>query len=212
VTTWAILLAELREDLQDTSSNPAYSDKILWLYTRDAVRDYSTYFPKRVDALEIEPADGRYALPADYIEEIFVECPRGSYLTPRAIVPGIKKVTGTTPYRYEIEGGGIYVDASTDNSIWLTYYAYHTIPTSETDVEAEVSVPVGDTELLRLYVRARIAAQIRLRTAKLDRYREDHRRDDNPMEVEFQSLMNEYHSKIMARQQPTAIYLRTHRG
>lgn len=211
--TWGTLLSELREDLQDTSSNPAYSDRLLWLYARDAVRDYSQYFPRRIDAVEIEESEDRYGLPADFIEEILVECPRGVYLEPRVVTPGTTKKTGITPYRYEIEGGGIYLDAPTKHGIWLTYYAYHTFPTSEADNDNfEISVPNGDMELVHLYVRARITTQIRARTASLDRYREEGRRTDNPMDLEYRNLMTEYHSKIMARQQPTAVYLRTYRG
>jgi hypothetical protein len=211
--TWGDLLADLREDLQDTSpTNPAYTSKMLWLYARDAVKDYSQFFPLRVDALEIAGVDERYALPADFIDEIFVECPRGTFLEPRVITPGIKKVAGTTVYRYEIIGGGIYLDAATDESIWLTYSAYHTFPTSETASTTVISVPLGDIELIHLYVRARITTQVRARTANLDRYKEDGRRDDNPMAKEYNNLMGEYHRKIMDRERPTAIHLRSVRG
>lgn len=210
---WGTFLTDLREDLQDTSeSNPAYTSRLLYLYALDGMRDYSQYFPLRVDALEIEGVDGRFPLPANYIEDITVECPRGKYLTPRPILPGMTKIVGYVPTRYEIEGGGIYLDAPTTESIWLTYYAYHTFPTSEVDTDAEISIPDGDTELLRLYIRARIAAQLRMKTARNDRYREDARRDDNPLEDEFSHLMAEYHNKISARTHTVAIFLRKQRG
>ncbi len=213
MTTWNTLLADLREDLQDTSeTNPAYSDRMLWMYARDAVRDYSQYFPLRVDAIEITGVDGRFSLPANYIEEIYVECPRGTYLEPRAVAPGIKKIVGTVPYRYEIECGGVYLDAPTTQNIWLTYHAYHGFPTSEADGVTIITIPDGDMELIHLYVRARITTQLRARTARLDRYREDGRRDDNPLDLEYRNLMAEYHTKIMSRLTTSAVYLRTHRG
>jgi hypothetical protein len=208
MTTWGDLLADLREDLQDTSTtNPRYSSKLLYLYARDAVADYSQYFPIRVDARQIAPVNKRYPLPDNFVDEVFVECPRGFYLTPRPIRPGIVKVGTTTPFRYEIESGGIYLDAATTQSIWLTYYATHDVPTSETDTSFEYSIPPGDMELIRLYVRARIAAQIRSRQANLDRYKEDGRRDDNPLGVEYSSLMDEYHLKIQQRTHTSAIWL-----
>lgn len=212
MATWKTVLANIREDIQDTSTNPRYSDKLLFLYARDAIRDYSQYFPLRVDALEIAPANGVFPLPSDFLDEIFVECPRGTYLEPRPLRPGLLKVASVTPYRYQIEGGSIHLDASTSQSIWLTYSAFHSVPTSETDSTAEISVPETDMELIHLYVRARIAAQIRFRQANLDRYREDGRRDDNPLAFEYKNLMDEYRIKIQERTPTRAHWLIYQRG
>lgn len=209
MTTWGSFLEDLRLDLQDTSeTNPVNTDRLLYIYARDAIRDYSQYFPLRKDGVEIAVADGRYPLPADYVDEILVEAPKGSYLSPRPLTPGIKKVTGTLPQRYEVTGGGIYLDAPYTKSIWLTYYAYHAVPTSESATEEILTIPDGDLELPRLYVRIRIAAQLRSKTARNDRYREDARRDDNPLEDEYQSLMAEYQNKIITRTDSVAVILR----
>lgn len=206
--TWGQILTELREDLQDTSAtSPRYSDKLLYLYAKDAVADYSLYFPLRVDAREITPVNGIYPLPENFIDEIFVECPRGVYLTPRPIRPGIVKIASTIPFRYEIESGGVYIDAATPFSIWLTYYATHGFPASEDALAFELTIPPTDMELVRLYVRARIAAQIRSRQANLDRYREEGRRDDNPLGLEYRALMDEYHLKVQQRTNTSAIWL-----
>jgi hypothetical protein len=207
MATWGDLLTELREDLQDTSANPRYSNKLLYLYARDAIADYSQYFPVRIDRKEVKPSNGRYPLPDNFVDELFVECPRDVYLSPRPIRPGITKLKFSTPFRYEVESGGIYLDATTQESIWLTYYGTHDFPTSETDTTFELTIPQTDIELIRLYVRARIAAQTRSRTANLDRYREDARRDDNPMSLEYKDLMDEYHMKIQQRTHTTAIWL-----
>lgn len=208
MTTWGTLLSEIRADLQDTAAtNPRYTDKLLYIYARDAVADYSQYFPMRIDAHEIQPTNGRYALPGDFIDELYVECPRGVYLVPRPLRPGIVKAQSKTPLRYEIENGGIYLDATTPDSIWLTYYGVHPFPTSETESAFELTVPMSDIELIRLYVRIRISAQIRYRQANLDRYKEEGRRDDNPLGMEYDSLIKEYHMKIQQRTHTSAIWL-----
>ena len=57
--TWSELLADIRADLQDTGTTPRWSDKTLYVYAKDAMRDYSIWFPQRDDALEIAPAERR---------------------------------------------------------------------------------------------------------------------------------------------------------
>ncbi len=51
MTTWAQLLADIRIDLKDTGTTPRWSDAALYLYAKDAIRDYSSYFPLRVTRL-----------------------------------------------------------------------------------------------------------------------------------------------------------------
>ena len=48
---WTSFLAELRVELTDPvpqTGSPRYSDDLLYLYTRDGIRDYSQYFPLSV--------------------------------------------------------------------------------------------------------------------------------------------------------------------
>ena len=80
-TTWAQHLSDVRSDLQDTSdTSPRWSTDMLYLYTKDGVRDYSTWFPKRLDHVEISLISGKYPLPLDYVEDIAIEYPADTLL------------------------------------------------------------------------------------------------------------------------------------
>ena len=88
MTTWADLLLELRTDLDDTSATPKFSDNLLYLYAKDGIRDYSTWFPKRTDRTKITPTNGAFSLPGDFVQDLFVECPLDTYLQKRLPLGG----------------------------------------------------------------------------------------------------------------------------
>ena len=112
MTTWSGFLAELRIDIQDTSATPRWSDKLLWVYTRDAIRDYSTWFPRRIDRVTIAKLNGAFTLPSDFIQEIFVESPSDTFLKKRFEQPGTRLRSSTT--LYTIQGGKIYTEAGSE--------------------------------------------------------------------------------------------------
>lgn len=195
MTTWSGFLAELRVDLQDTSATPRWSDKILWVYTRDAIRDYSTWFPRRIDRQEIAKTNGAFPLPSDFVQEIFVESPSETFLKKRTEQPGTRLRTSTT--LYTVSGGKLYTDAG--GPVYLTYLALHAVPASETDNTFTFTVPDADIELIRLYVKASCYEQMRSKQASLDRFKLSGSRDDNPVEPETHNLMIEYQYKISQR-------------
>ena len=202
--TWGRLLADIRADLQDTSDRPRWSDDTLYVFTKDAVRDYSTWFPRRVDRLEMTLEDGRYPLPLDYIEDIQVECPLDTFLERRLDRPGVKYRRSSL--YYFIQGGSLYLagaplgDGGTGSSgVYLTYLASHPVPGSVTDPEFIFTVPDSDIELMRLYVKAKVNGQMRQRQAALDRFKPVGERTDNPLEPEVDNLWGEYYAKIAQR-------------
>lgn len=210
MTTWADFLAEVRLDVQDTGATPRWTDEMLWVYTKDAIRDYSQWFPRRVDRLLITPVDGVYALPVDYIADVYVELPIDRFLERRQEIPGRRYGSLTRPLYYYINGGSLYLGGSPleGDALYLTYDAIHRIPASETDNAFVFTVPDVDLELLRLYVRAQVHSQMRSKQARLDRFDAGSgRRDDNPLTPEMSNIMLDYQNKINSRLKGKAIKL-----
>jgi len=206
MTTWASFLNGVRVYLNDTRDTPKYSDELIYLYTCDALRDYSNWFPL-VSREEIDPVSGAYPIPDDLLDIRSVEIPEGTYLKTRVARPGYKFRTLTNPSLYWQIGDSIYLNASTTDPIYLTYGAYHTVPTSEDDDTFTFTVPEGDMELINLYVRAQCLEQTRSRQANLDRFKRRGERDDNPLIIETKTLMDEYYSKIAERSKGGVVYL-----
>lgn len=199
--TWESLLADIRADLQDVSPNPRWGDDILFVYTKDGVRDYSTWFPRRIDRMEIEPVasnQAQYPLPLDFIDDVHVECPLDTFLERRLDRPGVKYRSSSL--YYYIQGGNLYLAGSPlDRKIYLTYLASHPVPASIDDKEFVFTVPDADIELLRLYVKAKVHGQMRQRQAALDRFKVVGNRADNPIRPEVDDLWGEYYAKIAQR-------------
>ena len=202
MTTWATLLSQVRLELKDPAGTK-YSDDLLFLYGKDAIKDYSSYFPRRVDrtALTLD-ANNSAALPTGFISDVSVECPKNRFMERRFERPGAKYITSGSPTLYYISGGRLYLDAapSGDDEVLLTYMTMHVLPTSKTDITTEMTVPEMDEELIRLYIKACAIEQTRTHQSSLDRFKlGSGGRDDNPMTPETRNLMDEYLAKIAER-------------
>jgi len=196
--TWASLLTDIRADLQDTSAKPRWGDDTLFVFTKDAVRDYSIWFPRRVDRLGLTLIEGRYPLPLDYIEDIQVESPLDTFLERRLDRPGVKYRRSSL--YYFIQGGSLYLSGPPlGEGVFLTYLASHPVPGTVNDREFVFTVPDADIELVRLYVKAKVNGQMRQRQAALDRFKPVGERTDNPLEPEVDNLWGEYYAKIAQR-------------
>jgi hypothetical protein len=206
MTTWGEFLAAIRADLQDASTTPRWSDKVLWIYTCDAIRDYSQFFPRRIDRFPIGNQSGAFPLPPDFVQEIVVEVDNRA-LKRRQERPGSVFSSSDYPKRYYIQGGNLYLDAPAD-TVYLTYLAAHPVPSSEQDTTFTFTIPSRDEELIRIYVIGRVHAQMRARQARLDRFDQSAgRRDDNPLIPETNSWFEEYRRKIAERMGSRVIYL-----
>lgn len=200
--TWAEFLSDLRNDLDDTADTPRWSDEQLYVYTKDAVRDYSQYFPKRVDGVELSLSGTSYPLPSDFVEVIAVESPEDRFLEDREERPGLRYFDKSKPLFYYIEGSSLYLQGTPldGDGVYLTYYALHDIPADAADNTFEFSVPDRDIELLRIYVKAKVFEKQRGKQSRLDSYKPGSgRRDDNPLTPEINTIMNDYHEKIASR-------------
>ena len=206
MTTWASFLDAIRAYLKDDQENPKYSDHLIYLYTVDAIRDYSQWFP-RERRVEIEPLDGGYPAPEDMVDVRVVEYPEGTYLKTRVARPGYTFRTLPSPTLYWVEGNTLYINSEPKRPLFLTYGGIHAYPTSDEDEEFEFTVPSRDIELINIYVRAKCLEQTRTRQSSLDRFKRRGSRDDNPMMPETVSLMDEYYNKIAERSTGGIIYL-----
>jgi len=210
MSTWAALLADIRTDLKDSGATPRWADAALYLWAKDAIRDYSLYFPLVKYDLELTKVSGAYPLPADCLEVVDVQCPLGRYLDKRLGRP-FGGSTRSLPTHYTLSQGQLYIAAATD-AVFLTYKAVHGAPSSAADAAFNLSIPVLDEELIRLYVKAKANEQLRSQQSGLDRFKlGSGDRQDNPLQPEVESILREYRDKISARTQTTAVILHRQR-
>jgi len=202
MTTWASLLSDIRVDLKDTAATKRWPDETLYVYLKDAIRDYSLYFPLRVSRATLLLDGVSYPLPADYLGGPTVECPLNHYLEERMERPGVRYSAAGRPTTFYTAGGRLFLDSAPQDGdqVFLSYDARHPIPESPADADFLLTVPEMDEELLRIYIKAKANGQVRGQQSNLDRFKlGSGNRDDNPLEPEVGNLMEEYHLKIAAR-------------
>jgi hypothetical protein len=203
MTAWADFVADVRVDLKDPQGTK-FPEAQLLVWARDAIRDYSGYFPKRISRLSLEATDTDgllYTLPADFVSVISVEAPQDTFLERREVRPGTR--LRSTPFFYSVEGGSIVLGAAPSASeILLTYMAVHDVPADpvgEDPVSFTFTVPDRDMELIRIYTAAKAHERMRMNQARLDRFRDGQKRDDNPLDEEVEDQMRVYREKLYAR-------------
>jgi hypothetical protein len=204
MSTWQQLLADIREDLKDTAAQKRWSDAALFVWAKDAVRDYSLYFPLYQARVELAASEGSYPLPPDYLGGEVVECPAYRFLERISGRPGNSYIYLSTglPTAYFIIGGRLYLHGvpQPGDTLLISYDAVHPVPATADDSAFQMTVPMLDEELLRLYVKAKATEQYRTSQAALDRFKlGSGDRQDNPMAPEVGDLMQEYHRKIAER-------------
>jgi len=205
MSTWATLLADIRVDLKDEAATKRWSDAALYLWAKDAIRDYSLNFPQMKYSEQLTLNSGSYALPSDFLEVISVEYPAGRYLDRRFERPPQSE---TYPTRYYISGGRLYLDASPTGDAYLNYEAMHPVPSSATDTSFAITIPEMDEELLRLYIKGKAIEQIRSAQSNLDRFKlGSGDRDDNPLLPETNQVMRDYYNKIAERRGGGTVFL-----
>lgn len=206
---WGTLLSNLRDDLKDTGSTPRWTDDLLHLYTGDAIRDYSRWFPLRVDREVLAQVGGSYPLPATFVRTVAVESPLERFLEPRIFSQGARYFDQVPALTYYLDGGSLYLLGSPHaDGVYLTYHATHGVPANAADTTFALTLPDADIELLRLYVKSKCYEQMRGRQAALDRFKlGSGERTDNPIAPEVDDLMRVYRAKIAERTPGGAIRL-----
>ena len=202
MATWSDLLIDVRVELDDAVEDYKFSDELLFLFCKDAIRDYSQNFPLEIFREELTATDSKFQLPADLLEVDAVEMPLNTYLEEVSRRPGTVVNVPSVQKHYRIIGGYLYTEpAPTDGeTLYLTYSSTHTLPTSADDDSTVMTFHLDDEELIRLYVRAKVVEQQRVKQSSLDRFKlGSGSRDDNPLLPEHNELMWEYKGRIAER-------------
>jgi hypothetical protein len=209
MSTWSALLTDIRADLKDSGTTLKYSDSMIFLYLKDALRDYSQFFPlkKFRVAMVLNLIPTSFVLPLDYIGGAIVECPLDRFLEERLAISGNTYNSVRPATTFAIVGGLLYINGDPPtSSVYLSYDAHHPIPAAITGPPAVpigdfvMTIPEDDEELIRLYIKAKVYGQTRTLASSLDRFKlGTGARDDNPLRPEVSNLMDEYHAKIDER-------------
>jgi hypothetical protein len=204
-TTWEQFLATIREEIKDNGATVRYSDSLLLGFTKDAIRDYSTFFPKIVVQEELCPDDVTplaYCMPEEISEIIEVQCPLGTFLQERVDRLGRKVVVTDRLLFYAFDDDHVYFNAAPHDgdTPYITYARSHDVPCDVEDCTFTFSIKDADLELIKLYVQGKVQIRVRGDQSKLDRFKVTSGvRDDNPMDVEATDYMARYHEKIVQR-------------
>jgi len=199
MTTWGILLSDIRIDLKDTGATQRWSSDTLYLYAKDAIRAYSQDLPRPVHRAAIAATNGAYPLPGNFLTVTSVEGANGAYLSRYDVRPGVRRVVPTQPTKFYVSGRFIYADAppADGDILYVSYNAIHDIPSAADDLTSELSIPLEDEELIRIFVRAKVIEQMRTSQSSLDRFKQTSGdRQDNPLAPEFKDLMEEFDRRI----------------
>ena len=202
---WSEFSAELRIEIGDTGATPRFSDAVLWTYTRDAIIDISRYpsLARRVDraVLAVDPENPRkFALPVDYLSEIFVECPLDTILEPRQLQIGSHFHTSSRLSTYSIDRANLYLNGDPTSDVYLTYLASHPYPANAADGSFVFTIPQKEMDLVRLYALGRVLKWMRVQQSKLDRFKVGGgARDDNPIFPETLDLEKTYTEALNER-------------
>lgn len=205
MTTWGTLRTAIREELKDvTEGKYRWSDALLFLYVKDALNDYSLWFPDREDRKVLVLSADHYTLPVDYVEVLYMECPADRYLEQRRPRPGVRYPSRSgKPFFYHIQGGKLYLDVPSSEDVLMTYNKVHEAPDTVDDDTHTLTVPVTDEELIRLFILAKCYGYLRSRQSAMDRYKDRSQsgstRQDNPLHPEVEDLMAEYYKKLYDR-------------
>lgn len=204
MTTWGSLRAFVRAELKDENDTKyKWSDTLLYLYLKDALADFSQYFPLpryQVELVydDVTPPIG-YVLPSDFLKDVLVESPLGTHLIRYTKAPGKKLLEKNVPTHYRIEGKRLKLNATTDETVLLTYHALHPCPSAEDDNDFELTIDLQDEELIRLYMKAEAHGFVRGKAARLDRFKPVGTRDDNPLIPEVEFTHQDYMAKVFER-------------
>ena len=209
---WGAFLTELRSELNDEGATPKFSDDLLYTFLRDGIWAVSEWLPRdfgRV-VLTAEEADPKkFALPADFIEEYLVEVPEDNALSMRFVRPGVRRSTSARPLFYWTNAGFLFLDAEPGaNAVLISYYGVHGIPAASDDLTFELTVPLRDVELLKIYILGRAYQRERSKQSMLDRFKlGTGDREDNPVSNEVNEFYVRFEKKMEERVGGKAIFL-----
>jgi len=214
---WGDFLAEMREELNDTGATPKFSDELLFSYLRDGTVALSEWLPRDISRVELTASETdakQFALPSNFLEEYLVECPLDNALSFRFARPGVRRTTSSRPLFYWVNAGNLYLDADPgSNTVLISYYGVHGLPANAADTTFDLTVPLRDIELLKLYILGRVFQRSRSRQSMLDRFKvTSGERTDNPITPEVNEFMTQYQDKLQERVGGKVVFLHRERS
>jgi hypothetical protein len=214
---WGDFLAELRTELNDAGATQKFSDALLFSYLRDGAVAISEWLPRDISRVELTASEGdaqQFALPSDFLEEYLVECPADNALSFRFTRPGVRRTSSSRPLFYWVNAGNLYLDADPgSNAVLISYYGVHGIPADAADTAFDLTVPLRDIELLKLYILGRVFQRERSRQSLLDRFKiGTSDRTDNPITPEVNDFLIQYHEKLQERVGGKTVFLQRERS
>jgi len=199
VTTLVQLRQKARNFVKDTITDPTkqkVSDEELSDYALYAIADYSSHFPRSLVHL-VNPPVASIAAPDDMVPgESSVDLVEvgGKFWAKVLLTEGVS--LPTTGYFYFWRGGQLTLSTPPSSPVCVHYRGLHLMPEADEDV---LTVPLADLELLVVYMAAKFHQKMGTVAAKLDRFKETGRRDDNPLVFMHDVLLQQYNEKLADR-------------
>jgi hypothetical protein len=209
MTTLSDLRTKVRTFIKDTGASQKVENTELDDYLLYALSDYSTHFPLR-KVLEVDPPTATIAAPSDMVpgenSVEFIEVSSAIW-SQWKVEEGVSlPITGKYWYW---RGGSVAFPSVPASAVSIWYLALHPFPAAD---DVEFTVPLADQELLVVYAAALFHEKVGTIAAKLDRFKESGKRDDNPLVLMHEVLFARY-DKLVASRMPTGtIHLRRSNG
>jgi hypothetical protein len=199
VTTLMQLRAKARNFVKDTIEDPTkqkVSDEEVNDYILYAIADYSSHFPRSL-VLAVDPPLTSFAAPVDMVPgESNVDLVEvgGKFWAKVLLTEGVSLPTSGNYYYWR--GGQLTLSTPPSSPVYVHYRGLHLMPAADEEV---LTVPLADEEFLVVYAAAKFHQKMGTVAAKLDRFKEVGRRDDNPLVFMHDVLLQQYNEKLADR-------------
>jgi hypothetical protein len=211
MTTLAELRTKARSFIKDSGDGVTVPQKVadeeLTDYAVYAIADYSTHFPRSLVQTHSTPVTVPLDPPTDMIpQEDAVQLVEVSsaFWTEVTLREG-SSLPATGNYWYW-RGEQIYLSSTPEVPVYVHYNGLHDLPDQDADV---ITVPAANLELLVVYMAAKFHQKMGTVAAKLDRFRESGKRNDNPLVTMHDLLMQDYLDKIADRMHRGTVRIRS---
>ena len=208
MTTLAEMRARVRDFVRDNNADPArwkVSDAELDSYLRQAVYDYSTHFPQQ-EVQEYAAPTAALTPPADMIpgeSSVYQVEIDGDLWTELGFSEG--ESLPTSGHYWYWRGGKLTFPSAPTNTVYVWYRALYPFPATEDDA---FTLPLADEELIELYAAAKFHQKLGTVAAKLDRFKEKGERDDSPVVLMHEVLMERYRELVADRKHRGSVRVR----
>ena len=211
MTTLSELRDKARNFVKDTGDGVSVPQKVTDAELNDyavyAIADYSTHFPRSLVQTNATPISLPITPPTDMIpgeDAVQMVEISSKFWTEVTLAEG-SALPSSGDYWYW-RGGSIYLSSTPDVPVYVHYAGLHDLPAQDADV---ITVPAADLELIVVYMAAKFHQKMGTIAAKLDRFKESGKRNDNPLVTMHDLLMQDYMDKVADRMPRGTIRIRS---